>query len=119
MFSPQYFRSLLCVSRTDIIGFCWYSAIALRVATAVLGTERRCVSYHNHNTALRAHSVVFVVQEYTLLTGWVSIKFGRPLALGRVVFLFFRRTTDGDGCFTLPYARREAPDGGRWAGPRA
>ena len=31
VFSLQQFRSLLCVSRANILGVCWYSAIALRV----------------------------------------------------------------------------------------
>ena len=41
-------RSLLCVSRTDILESCWCTVIALRVATAVLEKESCCV----HTTSL-------------------------------------------------------------------
>ena len=37
-------RSLLCVSRTDILESWWCSVIVLRIATAVFGQESRCVS---------------------------------------------------------------------------
>ena len=37
-------RSLLCVSRTDILEYCWCSVVVLRIATAVFGMECRCVS---------------------------------------------------------------------------
>ena len=40
---PSVVRSLLCVSRTDILESCWWSVIALRIATAALGKESRCV----------------------------------------------------------------------------
>ena len=43
-FQPSAFRFLPCVSRTDILGFCWCSVIALRIATAVLGGKSHCVS---------------------------------------------------------------------------
>ena len=45
---------LVCV----ILGFCWYSAIALRIATAALGKVK---SLHVHTTL--THSVVFAVTE--------------------------------------------------------
>ena len=46
---PGILFSLSCsglcfVSCTGILGFCWYSAFALRTATAVFGNERRCGS---------------------------------------------------------------------------
>ena len=37
---PSVVRSLLCVSRTDILESCWCSAIALRIAKAVLGKKK-------------------------------------------------------------------------------
>ena len=46
------------VSLTDILGFCSYSAIAVRIAMAVLGKESRCVSLPHPYAAWRAHSVV-------------------------------------------------------------
>ena len=49
-FIPSVVRSLLCVSRKDILESCWCSVIALRIATAVLEEEKlRCV----HTTCLR------------------------------------------------------------------
>ena len=74
-FYPSLVRSLLCVSRTDILESCWYSAIALRIATAVLGKESRCVSTP-HSVFLRtSHTPCFAVthdiswRSYSLPTG--------------------------------------------------
>ena len=46
---PSVVRSLLCVSRTDILESCWCSVIALRIATAVLAKE----SCRVHTTSQR------------------------------------------------------------------
>ena len=49
------FRSQVSALRTDNLGCCWYSAVALRVATAVLGKKSLCV----HTTFLHcAHETL-------------------------------------------------------------
>ena len=57
---PSQVRPLLCVSRTDFLGFWWCSAIALRSATAVLGNGSRCLSIPHSHSAHLEHSVVLV-----------------------------------------------------------
>ena len=61
--SPQSFTSLLCVSRTDILGYCRYSATAMLIATAVLGKKSRCVSPPQSYTARITHSAVLWLQK--------------------------------------------------------
>ena len=81
---PQYFMSLLRVSRTDVIGFCWYSAIAFCVATAFLGKESRCVSMPGPYTAHAIHSVVWWLQKtYSFHTLWVRTRSSCVRALGK------------------------------------
>ena len=59
-FNPKVVRSLLCVSRTDMLGFCGCSVIALRIATAVLGRRMRSISiplYYTAHQTLRGFAV--------------------------------------------------------------
>ena len=49
------------VSRTDILGFFYYSVVALRVAMAVLGKKVIVCPYHAPHTAHFKHPRVFVV----------------------------------------------------------
>ena len=60
---PSVVRSLLSVSRTDILESCWCSVIALRIATTVLEKESCCVSRPHSRTAHLTHSVVLWLQK--------------------------------------------------------
>ena len=66
-FCSSVVRSLLCVSRTDILEFCCCSIIAWRVATAVLGRKCLCMSKpHSYTAHLELSVVLWLHKTYTL-----------------------------------------------------
>ena len=67
---PSAVRSLICVSRTDIIESCWCSVIALRIAKAVLRRRSRCMSIPLSYTVHIKHSVCCGYRRHTPFTGY-------------------------------------------------
>ena len=67
-FCPRWFKSLLCAlaARTFLALCDWCGAIAVRIGTAVLGKESRCVSIPHSCTAHITHSVVLWLQEWLI-----------------------------------------------------
>ena len=86
--SPVAFTAIFVCQRTNILfsvhsssGLCfvpaphrhtlcdWYSAVALRIATTVLGKERRCVSIpHSYLAHLKHSGVLWLQETYTFHT---------------------------------------------------
>ena len=63
VFRRQLFWSLHCVTRADILGFCCFSAVALRIAAPLLGKESHCMPIPHSCIAHLKHSMVLWLQK--------------------------------------------------------